>query len=114
MCTASQMTRTSAPGLIPQVVALVRTSFGLRPQPPPKTTFGAAVPIHGYAGWVPGRVGESVCGERQCQTNHVAETFSGRRIACASPSGESAESRCWVGMLVWRAWGWVRNMGGLL
>lgn len=28
--------------------------------------------IHGYAGWVPGRVGESVVGERQCKTNDVS------------------------------------------
>eukprot|EP00927_Polykrikos_kofoidii_P073164 TRINITY_DN69233_c0_g1_i1.p1 TRINITY_DN69233_c0_g1~~TRINITY_DN69233_c0_g1_i1.p1 ORF type:complete len:339 (+),score=48.40 TRINITY_DN69233_c0_g1_i1:44-1018(+) len=29
--------------------------------------------IHGYAGWVPGRVGESVVGERQCKTNAVSD-----------------------------------------
>lgn len=29
--------------------------------------------IHGYAGWVPGRVGESVVGERQCKTNDISE-----------------------------------------
>jgi len=28
--------------------------------------------IHGYQGWVPGRVGESVVGERQCKTNDVS------------------------------------------
>lgn len=28
--------------------------------------------IHGYAGWVPGRVGESVVGERQCKTNDIS------------------------------------------
>lgn len=28
--------------------------------------------IHGYAGWVPGRVGENVVGERQCKTNDVS------------------------------------------
>lgn len=28
--------------------------------------------IHGYAGWVPGRVGENVVGERQCKTNDIA------------------------------------------
>lgn len=31
------------------------------------------VPIHGYAGWVPGRVGESVVGERQCKTNAISD-----------------------------------------
>lgn len=29
--------------------------------------------IHGYAGWVPGRCGESVVGERQCKTNAVSD-----------------------------------------
>lgn len=29
--------------------------------------------IHGYAGWVPGRVGESVVGERQCKTNDISD-----------------------------------------
>mmetsp|Transcript_59773 Transcript_59773/g.142249 ORF Transcript_59773/g.142249 Transcript_59773/m.142249 type:complete len:303 (-) Transcript_59773:177-1085(-) len=39
--------------------------FGLaRPTPHPV--------IHGYAGWVPGRVGENVIGERQCKTNTLA------------------------------------------
>lgn len=28
--------------------------------------------IHGYQGWVPGRVGESVVGERQCKTNDIS------------------------------------------
>lgn len=36
-------------------------------QLPPAPTF-----IHGYAGWVPGRVGENVVGERQCKTNDIA------------------------------------------
>jgi len=31
--------------------------------------------IHGYAGWVPGRVGESVVGERQCETNRISENL---------------------------------------
>jgi len=62
-------------GVDPAGRCLGQESYGLGPQPPPKTTFGAAVPIHGYAGWVPGRVGESVCGERQCQTNHVADVL---------------------------------------
>jgi len=29
--------------------------------------------IHGYTGWVPGRVGESVVGERQCKTNDISD-----------------------------------------
>lgn len=29
--------------------------------------------IHGYQGWVPGRVGESVVGERQCKTNDISD-----------------------------------------
>lgn len=29
--------------------------------------------IHGYSGWVPGRSGDSVVGERQCKTNAVAD-----------------------------------------
>jgi hypothetical protein len=28
--------------------------------------------IHGYMGWVPGRVGENVVGERQCKTNQIS------------------------------------------
>mmetsp|Transcript_44915 Transcript_44915/g.143892 ORF Transcript_44915/g.143892 Transcript_44915/m.143892 type:complete len:314 (-) Transcript_44915:122-1063(-) len=35
-------------------------------------TMTASAAIHGYAGWVPGRVGENVVGERQCKTNAVA------------------------------------------
>lgn len=39
------------------------------------------VPIHGYAGWVPGRVGENVVGERQCKTNEVsAHLFNKNRM----------------------------------
>jgi len=39
------------------------------------------VPIHGYAGWVPGRVGENVVGERQCKTNAVsAHLFNKSRM----------------------------------
>lgn len=49
--------------------ALGQESYGLAPQPP------AGKQIHGYAGWVPGRVGESVVGERQCNTNHVADVL---------------------------------------
>lgn len=37
------------------------------PPPPSKNQ------IHGYAGWVPGRVGESVVGERQCKTNDISD-----------------------------------------
>lgn len=29
-------------------------------------------PIHGYTGWVPGKVGESVVGERICKTNAIS------------------------------------------
>lgn len=36
-------------------------------------TMTASAPIHGYAGWVPGRVGENVVGERQCKTNAVSQ-----------------------------------------
>lgn len=32
-----------------------------------------AMPIHGYAGWVPGRIGESVYGERQCQIIAISD-----------------------------------------
>jgi len=39
------------------------------------------VPSHGYAGWVPGRVGENVVGERQCKTNAVsAHLFNKSRM----------------------------------
>lgn len=50
---------------------------GYNCQPPPAPNVavhgyrGAA--IHGYAGWVPGRAGDSVVGERQCKTNAVAD-----------------------------------------
>jgi len=42
-------------------------AFGGRP--PKLSTSG---PIHGYAGWVPGRMGENVIGERQSKTNAVS------------------------------------------
>jgi len=42
-------------------------SYGGVPPPPSKAC------IHGYQGWVPGRVGESVVGERQCKTNEISE-----------------------------------------
>jgi len=49
--------------------------YGRQPPPPPNSSThgmrGSA--IHGYAGWVPGRVGENVVGERQCKTNAVAD-----------------------------------------
>jgi len=35
--------------------------------------FHGSVPIHGYAGCVPGRVGENVVGERQCKTNAISD-----------------------------------------
>lgn len=43
--------------------------------------FGCKAPplrgaMHGYAGYVPGRVSENVVGERQCKTNHVAELLT--------------------------------------
>lgn len=38
---------------------------------PPVNRMTAA--IHGYAGWVPGRVGENVIGERQCKTNAISD-----------------------------------------
>lgn len=44
------------------------------PPPPSKNQ------IHGYAGWVPGRVGESVVGERQCKTNEISELLFKKNI----------------------------------
>lgn len=41
--------------------------YGGKYPPPSKSQ------IHGYTGWVPGRVGESVVGERQCKTNDIAD-----------------------------------------
>jgi hypothetical protein len=41
--------------------------YGAVKPPDPK------VGIHGYQGWVPGRVGESVVGERQCKTNDISD-----------------------------------------
>eukprot|EP00931_Biecheleriopsis_adriatica_P121240 TRINITY_DN96323_c0_g1_i1.p1 TRINITY_DN96323_c0_g1~~TRINITY_DN96323_c0_g1_i1.p1 ORF type:complete len:311 (-),score=40.87 TRINITY_DN96323_c0_g1_i1:61-993(-) len=42
---------------------------------PPVNQMGmhGIIPIHGYAGCVPGRVGENVVGERQCKTNAIAD-----------------------------------------
>jgi len=37
-----------------------------------KLSLRGMVPIHGYGGWVPGRVGENVIGERQCKTNAIS------------------------------------------
>jgi hypothetical protein len=49
--------------------------FGGVPPPPSRTQ------IHGYTGWVPGRVGESVIGERQCKTNDIsAHLFKKNRM----------------------------------
>jgi len=31
--------------------------------------------IHGYSGWNPGRIGESVVGERQCKTNDISHAL---------------------------------------
>jgi hypothetical protein len=41
--------------------------YGAVSAPPPRKQ------IHGYMGWVPGRVGESVVGERQCKTNDISD-----------------------------------------
>lgn len=53
----------------------MQEGFGAVPPPPSKGK------IHGYTGWVPGRVGESVVGERQCKTNEVsAHLFKKNRM----------------------------------
>jgi len=56
--------------------------FQLLPPPNPNIgnhgTRGAA--IHGYMGWVPGRVGESVVGERQCKTNAISDHLFDKQI----------------------------------
>jgi len=41
--------------------------YGGQAPPPSKAK------IHGYSGWQPGRVGESVVGERQCKTNDISD-----------------------------------------
>lgn len=50
---------------------------GFQLLPPPVPNIGnhgaRGAAIHGYMGWVPGRVGESVVGLRQCKTNAVSD-----------------------------------------
>lgn len=41
-------------------------TFGRQPVPGPPTI------VHGYSGFVRGRIGENVVGERQCKTNEIA------------------------------------------